>query len=324
MYRNRNKRHTVRNLVLWFVLIFILGGVSFGMTRYRDVKSAVNSAFVPSGAESRDVHDELSARRPFSILLMGINTNGPISSYKGETHSMMVLTVNPAKKKTTITTIPHDIAIKVPGFESNSPATISSAYEFGQTKTAVTSVEKMLNVPIDSYLLLNMEGMEQAIDDVKGIDVVPDASFSIAGYSFVKGVSTYMDGRKAMAYISNGNDYVRQDRQRAVLSALLHRGRSISTLFNQRLINSVSGQMETDLTFDSMVLLGKNYDDVGEHIDEDNLQGTPANVANQAMETVDKDQLQRITDDLRINLGLGKASTGNIEYVPVKIPAVKK
>lgn len=43
MYRNRNKRHTIRDLCMWFVLIFILGGAAFGMTRYRDVKSAVNS-----------------------------------------------------------------------------------------------------------------------------------------------------------------------------------------------------------------------------------------------------------------------------------------
>lgn len=324
MYRNRNKRHTIRDLCMWFVLIFILGGAAFGMTRYRDVKSAVNSSFVPSGAESRDVHAELVARKPFSILLMGINTNSSISSYKGDTHSMMVLTVNPVTKKTTITTIPHDIAIKVPGFEKSSPATISSAYALGQTKTAVTSVEQLLNVPIDSYLLLNMDGMKQAIDDVKGIEVVPDASFSVAGYNFVKGSSTHMDGREAMAYISNGNDFVREDRQRAVLSALLHKGRSISTLFNQRLINSVSGQMETDLTFDSMTLLDKNYDEVGDHTVEDNLQGSAIKVSGQSMEVVNKAELQRVTDDLRVNLELSKATTGDIEYVPVQAPVAKK
>jgi Transcriptional regulator len=169
-----------------------------------------------------------------------------------------------------------------------------------------------------------MDGMKQAIDDVKGIEVVPDASFSVAGYSFVKGSSTHMDGREAMAYISNGNDYVREDRQRAVLSALLHKGRSISTLFNQRLINSVSGQMETDLTFDSMTLLDKNYDEVGDHTVEDNLQGSAIKVSGQSMEVVNKAELQRVTDDLRVNLELSKATTGDIEYVPVQAPVAKK
>lgn len=71
MHNNRRKKHTLRNLGMWFVLLFILGGAAFGMTRYRSVKSAANSSFAPSGIiKQRDVNSELKNKKPISILLI--------------------------------------------------------------------------------------------------------------------------------------------------------------------------------------------------------------------------------------------------------------
>ncbi|WP_057879972.1 LCP family protein [Companilactobacillus kimchiensis] len=262
MHNNKAKKHTFRNLSMWFVLLFVLGGATFGMTRYRSVKSSANSSYVPSGVTSkRNVSSLLNNSKPVSILLMGVATDQTISNYNGDTNSMMVLTLNPKTNKTTITSISDDLAIK------GSAKTIGAAYANGQTKAAVTAVENTLNVPVDFYALINMGGMNKAINDANGVTVTPNATFTSNGYSFTNGVSTHMNGDKATAYLAmkNGDDAARQQRQRDVLSALVSKSASISTLFNQDLIDSVSDQVQTDMTFDNMTALAKNYNSVGKN-----------------------------------------------------------
>ena len=305
MHNNKAKKHTLRNLSMWFVLLFVLGGAAFGMTRYRSVKSSVNSSFVSSGVTSqRDVNSLLNNSKPVSILLMGVSTSQSISNYSGATNSMMVLTLNPESKKTTITSIPSDLAINVPDY--NKKTTIGSAYALGQTKAAVTSVEKLLNVPVDFYATVNMGGMGQAINDANGVDVTPNATFSNGGYSFVKGQSTHMNGAKATAYLAmkDGNDVARAQRQRDVLTSLVKSSASISTLFNQNLVNSLSNEVQTDLTFDNMTTLAKNYNTVGQNTSDDSIAVTA--------DTAKTSELQRVTNAIRTNLDLSQATTGNI------------
>lgn len=301
MHNNKRKNHLLRNLSMWFVLLFVLGGAAFGMTRYRSVKSAANSSFVPSGVTSqRDVNSLLDNSKPVSILLMGVATSQSISNYSGNTNSMMVLTLNPETKKTTITSIPSDLAIK------GSANTIGAAYANGQTKSAVTSVENLLNIPVDFYATINMGGLGQAINDANGVDVTPNESFTNGGYTFTKGQSTHMNGDKATAYLAmkNGNDAARSQRQRDVLTALVKQSASISTLFNQDLVDSLSDQIQTDMNFDNMTTLAKNYNSVGKNTSDDTISTT-----NGAVKTA---ELQRVTNAIRTNLGLSQATTGNI------------
>jgi len=202
MHNNkRKKKHTLRNTFVIFILLVVFGGMAYGMTRYRGVKNDINSSFTPSGLKKqRDVSKALNSKKPLSILLMGTDTGDFGRDYKGRTDSMMVLTLNPQSKKTTITSIPRDTAVNIPGYKKDSPAKINAAYSFGQTKTAMNTVQKMLNIPIDYYALINMGGMKKVIDRAGGVDVSPTLSFSYGGYTFTKGVKTHMNGKKALSY----------------------------------------------------------------------------------------------------------------------------
>lgn len=324
MHRNNKKKksHTLRNTFLAFILLIVLGGAAYGMTRYRGVKNAVNSSFKPSGVtKQRDVSNELKSKKTISILLMGTDTGALGRDYKGRTDSMMVVTLNPKSQKTSITSIPRDTAINIPGYKKESPAKINSAYSYGQTKTAITAVQKLLNIPIDFYALINMGGMEKVIDQAGGIDVTPTLTFTYEGITFTKGEKTHMNGKKALAYSrmrydDPQGDYGRQTRQRAVLTALLHKSSSVSTLLNQSFINSLSDQTQTDLTFDDLTTIAKDYNSVRKHTSETHLQGTSAQVADQSMEVMKDSELQRVTNYIRSNLGLTHAKTGTIAYKP--------
>lgn len=168
--RPRRKKHHVRNFFLLLVLVLIAGGTAYGMKKYQSIKNAVDTTYQASGAKKlRNVNEVLSAKKPVSILLMGTDTGALGRTFAGRTDSMMVVTINPKTNKTTITSIPRDTAVNIPGYTSYGVSKINAAYAYGKSKTAITTVQKMLNIPIDFYAIINMGGMEKIIDEVGGV-----------------------------------------------------------------------------------------------------------------------------------------------------------
>ncbi|AKP67392.1 LCP family protein [Companilactobacillus ginsenosidimutans] len=320
--KKKKKKHLLRNSFIILFLMMFAGGTAYGMTTYRGIKNSVNKSFKSSGVtKQRNVNAQLEKKKPISILLMGTDTGALGRDYQGRTDSMMVLTLNPNTNKTTVTSIPRDTAVNIPGYPEESPAKINSAYSVGQTKAAITTVEQMLNVPIDFYVLINMGGMEKVINQAGGVDVKPTLSFDYEGHSFTENKVEHMDGKKALAYSrmrydDPDGDYGRQKRQRQVFTALIKKSSSIQSLLNQQFIKSLSDQTQTDLTFDEITALAKDYRSVRSHTEETHLQGIGAQVDNQSMELVKKGELQRVTDFIRKNLELDHSLTGNIQYNP--------
>lgn len=322
MHNNKKKNHVLRNVFLSFVLLIILGGAAYGMTKYRSVKNSVNSSFKPSGVtKERNVSSALKNKKPISILLLGTDTGAFGRDYKGRTDSMMIITLNPNTQKTTVTSIPRDTAVNIPGYKSESPAKINAAYAYGRVGTSIKTVQKLLNIPIDFYALINLGGLKKVVNKVGGIDITPSQNFKWLGYSFEKGKRTHMNGAKALAYAGmrysdpNG-DYGRQTRQREVLMAIVHKSGSVSTLLNQSFIDSLSSQTQTDLTFDDLTIIAKDYRTVRKHTSETHLQGSGEEVAKQSMEVMQKSELQRVTNFVRKGLELPHEKTGNIEFKP--------
>ncbi|WP_061776100.1 LCP family protein [Levilactobacillus senmaizukei] len=316
--RPRRKRHPIRNTILFLVLALLVGGTAYGMQKYQSLKNSVKSSYKASGVKKlRNVDEQLSNKKPVSILLMGTDTGALGRSFTGRTDSMMVVTINPSTKKTTITSIPRDTAVNIPGFEDYGTSKINAAYAYGKSKTAITTIQKMLNIPIDFYAIINMGGMEKIINEVGGVDVTPTLSFSYGGYTFKKGVETHMNGKRALAYSRMRDDdpkgdYGRQTRQRKVIMALLNKSGSVSTLLNESFISSLSKTTQTDLTFNDLTALAQNYRAATKHITTTHLQGTGTTIDGQSMEVASQTELQRVTDYIRKGLGLSKADTGTI------------
>lgn len=286
------------------------------MHRYQSLQNSVKQSYKASGVTKlRNVNKQLAQKKPISILLMGTDTGALGRTFQGRTDSMMVVTINPTTNKTTITSIPRDTAVNIPGYENLSPAKINAAYAYGKSKTAITTVQKMLNVPIDFYAIINMGGMEKIIDEVGGVTLKPSLSFSYGGFTFKKGVATHMNGKKALAYARMRDDdpkgdYGRQTRQRKVIMALLNQSNSVSTLLNQDFISSLSKQTQTDLTFNDLTALVRSYRSATHHIKSTHLQGTSEMLNAQSMEVASQKELQRVTNFIRTGLGLEHATTG--------------
>ena len=317
-HRPRKKRHPIRNLVIVLILALLAGGTAYGMHKYQSLKNTVKTSYKASGVKKlRNVNAQLSGKKPISILLMGTDTGALGRTFSGRTDSMMVVTINPKTNKTTITSLPRDTAVTIPGYEDYGISKINAAYAYGKSKTAITTVQQMLNVPIDFYAIINMGGMEKIINEVGGVTVKPTLSFSYGGYTFKKGVKTHMNGKKALAYARMRDDdpkgdYGRQTRQRKVIMALLAKSGSVSTLLNEQFISSLTKQTQTDLTFNDLTALATNYLSATKHIKTTHLQGTSETINGQSMEVASKSELQRVTTYIRKGLGLTYKKTGSI------------
>jgi len=312
------KRHTVRNIILTIILILLVSVGAYAARKYYNLKHAVDNTYQSAGIKKyRNANSEIQSKSPISILIMGTDTGALGRSYKGRTDTMMLVTLNPKTSKTTITSIPRDTGVTIPGYESESPSKINAAYAFGSAGTAIKTVQEMLNVPVDFYALMNMGGMEKVVNEVGGVTLTPTLSFSYEGYKFTKGQSVHMNGKKALAYSrmrydDPKGDYGRQTRQREVIMAIMSKSGSISALLNKDFLDSISASMKTDLTFSDLSALAQNYRGAKKTVSQTHLQGTGETVNGQSMEIMAKSELQRVTNFNRSNLGLAHAKTGNI------------
>ena len=315
-HRHGRRKRMIRNVILVIVGILVLTGAAFAAVAFKNMHSATSNMYEKSGAtKTRSAASALNSKKPISILLMGTDTGALGRNYKGRTDTMIVLTINPETKKTTMTSLPRDMEVNLPDYPEYSPAKINAAYAYGSSKEAINTVQKYLKVPIDYYVLVNMGGLEKAIDQVGGVTVTSPLTFTYEGHSFTSGVSQKMDGETALAFSRMRHedpqgDYGRQTRQRLIITALLKQSASYKTVLNRTFLNSISSEMKTDLTFNNMTKLALNYRNAASTVKSDHIQGTSESIGGQSFEVVSKTELQRVSNIIRDNLGLKRANFG--------------
>ena len=314
------KKSYKKTIFFWLLLILVIAlGVGGHVLHehYLNARKAADSVYAPNSVKKqRDVDRLLKKGKPISILLMGTDTGALGRSFKGRTDTMMVCVLNPKDKTMTLVSLPRDALVAINGYEQYYPSKLNSAYAYGGSATAVKTVQKYLNVPIDFYATINMGGLEGLINAVGGVDIKPLLSFSFAGYNFVKGKKTHMDGTEALQYCRMRDqdplgDYGRQNRQRQVIMALAFKGVQLTSLLNDDFLNSLSKQLRTDLSFNNMVSLNMKYRVATHHMKSTHLQGTTQMIGEADFEVASRKNKQEITDVLRKALDLPHAETGD-------------
>ncbi|WP_421016771.1 LCP family protein [Furfurilactobacillus cerevisiae] len=316
----RPHKHPIRNTFFAIIGIILIIGGGFGYKMYSNIKHTSNEMFDSvNGTKARNVSKLIKQGKPISILLMGTDVGALGRNSKawagGRTDSMMLVTVNPKTKTTTMVSIPRDSLVSITGHEEEFPTKINAAYYFGQTKAAISTTSRMFNVPIDYYALLNMGGLEKVINKVGGIDIVPPLTFTYENQHFTKGKKIHVNGAQAlkftrMRYQDPESDYGRTLRQRIVITALLKKSSNLTNLLNQDFLDSIASQSRTDFTFGDMLTLANTYRAATKHIVSDHVQGASDEIAGQSFEVLPTTEKQRVTNKLRKQLGLSKAKTG--------------
>ncbi|MDU7281736.1 MAG: LCP family protein [Leuconostoc citreum] len=333
----RRRRRIWRWLLALVLLLAVIGGVVFA-TVLNNVHQSINKMQRSADiTKARQVSQVIKDGKPFSMLVLGTDTGALKRDRTGLTDSMMLITVNPKTKTTTMMSIPRDIMMSISGAENTFPQKLNAAFPIAGVGASMLTLQNYLNVPIDFYVLVNMGGLEKLIDQVGGVKVAspltftytPEADTTPATYKFFKDQEKFeyaKDGKNFKTYTTmNGDaalsfsrmryddpqgDYGRQLRQRLVLKALLKKSASISTLMNAKFMASISTNVETDMTYADIMNLAKKYMPATKNQVSDHMQGVGDMYGGVSYQMVPESEKQRVTNKLRQSLDLSAKKTG--------------
>lgn len=278
--KSRKKRPWLVALLL-ALGVLIVAGVYWGTKTWNTAKNTMNTTYQATGtSKARNVDAVLKKGKPFSILLLGTDTGalGRGTNFSARTDTMIVATINPKKESMSLTSIPRDTQVIIDGQSQK----INAAYTVGGASGAVKSVEKLLNFPIDFYVLINMGGLKQIVNAMGGITLTPKMTFKYGNANVKKGVKIKLNGAAAldysrMRYDDPLGDYGRQKRQRQVIMTMVSQSNSLGSIANiEKITKELSNNMRTDLTWDDMVALDTKYKNASHHAKSYTLQGTDA------------------------------------------------
>lgn len=269
-YFKKKKRNRIIILSLMSVLL-----VAFGIfwTVYDDVESTLKTVFEDVKTENmREEEVSVDATHPISFALLGIDMYGDgIAEGSGRSDTIIVATVNPKTKKTTIVSVPRDSYAEMVGYETNLYPEyndkITHAYAFGSTQMAINSIQEFLNVPIDYYVEINMQGLHDIVEAIGGIELTSPLTFEFEGSSFVEGEIKLADGWDALAFArmrkdDPEGDLGRQNRQRMVIKAILDKLISIDSVTNyKKILSAVEVNIQTNLSFEDLLDIKSGYVD---------------------------------------------------------------
>ncbi|WP_338216146.1 LCP family protein [Lacticaseibacillus salsurivasis] len=314
--RPQRKIHPLLKVIflLFLTLLFLAG--SYGVRLFSQTKMAAHKTYDNKVVKKKYVN--LAERKPFTALLLGTDTGALGRSEKGRTDTMILVTVNPKVKRTTMISIPRDTLSHVESEIYTGSTKINAQYTYNDVKGAVDAVTTLVNVPINYYALVNMSGLEQIVNAVGGVDVNVKFSWSDASAhgSFTKGPA-HLNGQQALAYARMRHqdpqgDYGRQQRQQEIIASIAKQALSAKSLSNYSdLMASMSANLKTNLSFDELVRIANSYRSSFKTVKTDRLMGLGATINAASYQVPSTAELQRVSNLARGELGLSSTTLDN-------------
>ena len=293
--------------------------VSFGLAWVAHMYFALHSAIDGEGGNYA-TSARIANRQPISVLILGVDQGLEGRHDKGNSDTLILATANPAKNKSTMTSIPRDTLANILGDPGNkyNMFRVNSAYGIGGSSASMRTISALIGVPIHYYVEVNMKALKSLVDAVGGVDVKVPFKFSYDWCDFHKG-KQHLNGRHAVAYVRMRHDdprgdYGRQMRQRQVITAVVHKAISVDSITNYRkLVKIFSKYVKTNLTFNDMLALALTYRGCSQNIASGYIQGHDAWIDGASIQVASTKELQKASDKIRTNLDLDKKVLDNDE-----------
>jgi LCP family protein required for cell wall assembly len=286
------------------VTVLILGVISFTFQFVTSIGASMDEEVNRKELFEKHVETiDLKDGDPISILLMGVDTRP--GEEGGRADTMVLLTINPDSQSMHMVSIPRDTYANIEGALNK----INSAYQVGGPEETIHSVENLLDVPVDYFLQINMEGFEGIIDAFDGVEVNNDLEFTDKQVHFPEG-QIRLDGKEALIYArmrkkDPRGDFGRQIRQRQVIEALMQKGENISSITKfGEVVKVLEKNIKTNMSPIEMWNIQSNYKDSRKNIMEHKIEGKDKTMKGTYYYMPDKEKLHDISDQLKNHLEL--------------------
>jgi len=212
------------------------------------------------------------------MLLLGLDDadwDSPDRLGPPRSDTMILLTVDPRARTAGVLSIPRDLWVTIPGFQEANK--INTAYRFGELYhlpgggpgLAMRTVEQLLGIPINYYVLVEFSAFVHLIDEIKGVAVYIQEPMTVSIIGSNKHVNlepgwVTLPGDIALAYARSrntaGGDFDRAKRQQQVIMAVRERILSFDMLPTlvlnaPDLYRTISDGFHTNLSLPQMIRL---------------------------------------------------------------------
>lgn len=196
-----------------------------------------------------------------NILLLGIGGEGHDGPYLTDT--MIVAQVRPDLGQATLTSLPRDYLVELPG--SLGYRKINAAFAEGYNlhkdyseagRWATETTEKVTGLKLPYFAVIDFKGFEKAVDLLGGVDVNVDRTFTDyqfpdSGIGYLPPVTfqqgpLHLNGEKALQFARSrhgnngeGSDFARSLRQEKVINAFKNKAFELNLVTDSGKINSL-------------------------------------------------------------------------------------
>lgn len=277
-WRKAGKLQKAAVISLTSVVAVLLAGIIFVSTYFNYNYNKI------TGDNSELGFEEVIDKKVMNIALFGIDSRS--KGFKGNSDSIMVLSLNFEKKEVKIVSIMRDSLVKIDKKGKTTYNKINSAYAYGGPELAIKTINENFGLDISEYATVNFEGMMDIIDAVGGIDaeltakeVVPASKNVYLLNGLITDICSrigedpkkhyiltpgkhHLNGIQAVAYSrirkapniwGTNNDYGRTDRQRYVMEQLFNKAVTLNKSSYIKLAKSLIPCSETSLSYSDII-----------------------------------------------------------------------
>jgi LCP family protein required for cell wall assembly len=270
--------------------------IRFGSLPGVEVLPGVDVEGTSGEASAAGGGDEGGRRR--NILVMGLDKRARDGDVASRTDTMFVLTIDPVSDTARGLAMPRDLWVEIPIDDTSGTYAenrINAAYVLGENDddfegggigTVTRTVEHLLGIEIDHYVVIDFEGFREVVDLLGGIDVtVAEPGVDDPFYSETELPGDYypcifppgeyhMSGSDALCYARvrrGSNDLERIVRQQHVIFAMIAKAAELDFLDSPQALVNLWRQYKDTVQTDVSDLQAPGYAEMAANIDESSL-----------------------------------------------------
>jgi polyisoprenyl-teichoic acid--peptidoglycan teichoic acid transferase len=210
---------------------------------------------------------------PTTVLFLGTdvvytkgrrNLKADQASFQGRSDTVMVVRLDPFRNTVSMLQIPRDTTVRIPGHGRQK---INGANAIGGPHLAAQTIWSFLGVPIDHYVVLNVHGLVELVDELGGLTVDVPKRMRYTDHSAKLNIDLtpgphLLNGTQAMGFVRYRHDALgdigRVQRQEIFLKAVQDKALDPATWTKlPKLISIAQNYVLTDLSTTQLMQLAQ-------------------------------------------------------------------
>jgi LCP family protein required for cell wall assembly len=285
------RRRRVTNKILIGLAIVLVVVSSAFVIAYKKLEGNINAISI-NDALGNDRPDQVKVsgpKKPLNILVMG-SDNRDGTKIGGDTPGLsdttILLHLSADRSRAYGVSIPRDAMVERPECKSkDGKKTIpggltqfNAAYAIGGPACTIKTMEKITDVRIDHFVVINFAGFKEMVNAVNGVEVcVPEEVNDDVGHIHLPAGTYKVNGNQALDYVrvrhgigAETGDIGRMKRQQTFIAAMVKKVVSKGTLANPvrlyRFLDAATKSLTTDTGFahlKELASLGSSLKNIG-------------------------------------------------------------